>query len=62
MKDYYRKKKLLLEVLENKEEKEHFHQDIELLYVLSGELDIYIDDQKTSLYRDDVFIVNTNAP
>ena len=60
MKDYYRKKKLLLEVLENKEEKEHFHQDIELLYVLSGELDIYIDDQKTSLYRDDVFIVNAN--
>ena len=60
MKYYYRRDKLLLEVLEAREEKTHFHQDVELLYVLSGQLELWIDGHSTVLSRDDVFIINSN--
>ena len=35
MDDFQRRDKLKLEILDSSEEKEHFHQDIELLYILS---------------------------
>ena len=54
MDHYQRREKLLLDILDISEEKEHFHQDIELLYVLSGRLEIYMDDQKTVMSGEDV--------
>ena len=37
MEEFQRREKVLLEIVETREEKEHFHQDIELLYVVSAE-------------------------
>ena len=60
MDNFQRREKLLLDILDISEEKEHFHQDIELLYVLSGSLEIYMDDQKTVMSGEDVLIINAN--
>ena len=60
MDDFQRREKLRLEILENREEKEHFHQDIELIYVLSGKLELNIDGQKTEMSAEDVLMVNAN--
>ncbi len=58
MAGYTREEKLRLEVLNRAEEKEHFHQDIELVFVLEGELDIFIGGQKIHMEADDVFLIN----
>ncbi|WP_164120953.1 GH39 family glycosyl hydrolase [Sharpea azabuensis] len=60
METFQRREKIKLEILEKHEEKEQFHQDIELLYVLSGHLDVYIEGNKTSMNSEDVFIINAN--
>ena len=60
MEGYQRKEKIILEILEQTQEKEHFHQDIELLYLLSGKLDVTIDDQHIILKEEDVLMVNAN--
>lgn len=60
MDDFQRRDKLKLEILDSSEEKEHFHQDIELLYILSGSVEIYKDGQKNVLAEEDVLIINAN--
>ncbi len=60
MEAFQRREKVKLEILEKQEEKEQFHQDIELIYVLSGQLDVYIEGQKTSMNAEDVLIINAN--
>lgn len=60
MDDFQRKEKLRLEILDSQEEKEHFHQDIELIYVLSGKMEINMSGQKTILSAEDIFMVNAN--
>lgn len=60
MDDFQRREKLRLEILENREEKEHFHQDIELIYLLSGKIELNIDGQKTEMTAEDVLIINAN--
>ena len=60
MEYYYRRDKLRLEVLEARDEQMHFHQDIEILYVLSGQLELWIDGQPTIMSKEDVLIINTN--
>ena len=55
-----RRDKLKLSVLNEVEELEHFHQDIELLYVLEGELDVTIGEQTTHMKENDVLVVNAN--
>ncbi len=39
---------------------EHFHQDIELLYILEGAVDIFIENKVSHLKSEDIFIVNAN--
>lgn len=56
--NYQRREKLRLEILETASGKEHFHQDVELLYVLSGGLDVMVDGKKTCLSQEDVLIIN----
>lgn len=48
MSSYERKEKLRIQVCDNKIEKEHFHQDIELIYLLEERLEKYLqqDGQK----------------
>lgn len=60
MDDFQRREKLMLEILEKSEEKEHFHQDIELLYVLKGNLELNLEGQKIVLREEDVLIINAN--
>ena len=55
-----RRDKLKLSVLNDVDELEHFHQDIELLYVLEGKLDVTIGEQTTHMKENDVFVVNAN--
>ena len=55
-----RRDKLKLNVLNEVDELEHFHQDIELLYVLEGKLDVTIGEQTTHMKENDVLVVNAN--
>lgn len=49
MDEYYKMKKVKLEIKNQAEEEEHFHQDIELLYVLAGSMQVEMGDQKSEL-------------
>ena len=41
-------------------DEDHFHQDIELLYVLEGAVDIYEEKKTSHLRPDDIYVVNAN--
>ena len=46
----------------NAEKKEmHFHQDIEVLYVFSGELEICTEENEWKLKKDDFLLINSNV-
>lgn len=55
-----RKEKVIIQVFNQAEEVEHFHQDIELLYVLEGTLDVKIGDEVTNMQPEDVLVINAN--
>ena len=55
-----RRDKMKISVLNSTEEPEHFHQDIELLYVLEGTMDVVIGEQPTHMEPEDVLVVNAN--
>jgi len=57
---YSRKEKLKIRIWDTKEEREHFHQDIELLYVLEGTLRVTMGEQKTELGAEDILVINAN--
>lgn len=38
----------------------HYHQDPELFYILEGELEVKIDDQKFLLKKGDIILINAN--
>ena len=44
----------------NQSEPEHFHQNIELLYVMSGKIKLDVLEQKYELNSDDFAVVNSN--
>lgn len=60
MNGYARKEKIKIEVKNNREEREHFHQDIELIYVLEGNLKVEIGEKNISMNAEDIFMVNAN--
>ena len=60
MSAYTKKEKLKIEVLNTQQEREHFHQDIELLFVLEGALEVRIGEQVISMKEEDLFVVNAN--
>lgn len=39
----------------------HFHQDIEIVYVLDGTLEIEFEGSRTVLETDDFMVVNSNV-
>ena len=39
----------------------HWHTSIEILFILSGEADIIVDDRSFHLLPDDVLLINSNA-
>ncbi len=60
MKNHTKQEKLKVEVSNVTEEREHFHQDIELLFVLEGNLDVKIGEQTTHMKQEDILVVNAN--
>lgn len=60
MKNHMKQEKLKVEVLNTAEEREHFHQDIELLFVLEGNLTISIGDRTIQMQPEDIFVINAN--
>ena len=56
----YKEKVRLSIYNEIKRASEHFHQDIELLYVMEGTLDIKIEDQTIHMQAEDILVVNAN--
>ena len=54
------KEKLKIRVLNATEEREHFHQDIELIYILEGSMDVFIADQTTHMQAEDILVINAN--
>lgn len=57
---YERREKLQVSVLSKPEESEHFHQDVELLYILEGNMKLQVGEQETLLESGDIFVVNAN--
>lgn len=41
-------------------EKEHFHQDIELIYVLEGSVAVSINEERWDLKKGDIILINAN--
>ncbi len=60
MNDYSKLNKVGLEIRKQVEKREHFHQDIELIYVLDGSMTVEIGDQKSELKTEDVLVINAN--
>lgn len=60
MNDYSKLNKVSLEIRKEVEKREHFHQDIELIYVLDGSMTVKLGDQKSELKADDVLVINAN--
>lgn len=57
---YSKYEKLKIRVLDKKEDKKHFHQDIELLYLLEGTMELTTGDRKVTLEADDIIVINAN--
>lgn len=57
---HFKQEKLKIEVLNIREEREHFHQDIELLFVLEGTLDVAMGEQTTHMQPEDILVINAN--
>ena len=51
---------IMIQILENRGESEHFHEDLEVLYVLEGKMEVTVNQVKTELGAEDVFLVNAN--
>lgn len=58
--DRYKEKVRLGVYNEAGEGNEHFHQDIELLYVMEGTLDVTMGEQTIHMQAEDILVVNAN--
>lgn len=55
-----RRERIKLHIYNTTDRTEHFHQDIELLYVLEGTLDVEIGEELVHLKEEDIFVINAN--
>lgn len=55
-----KKERFRFAIEDTAKDEEHFHQDIELFYVLDGELDVRVEDKLSHLKTDDIFLVNSS--
>ncbi len=60
MRGHSKEEKLQVEVLSETHENEQIHQDIELLFVLEGELDVTVGEQLTHMGFEDILVINAN--
>ena len=52
--------KLKIKISDEKEMREHFHQEIELLYILEGTMELTVAEKEIRLEPEDVIVVNAN--
>lgn len=55
-----RRDKVKITVLNRAEPREHFHQDIELLYLLEGSMDITVGEHTAHMEAEDIIVINAN--
>ena len=55
-----KKERFQLIINDNALDEEHFHQEMELLYILEGDIDVIIEKKVSHLKTDDMYIVNAN--
>lgn len=55
---YTEKNQIRLKIMGSKENKEDFHQDIELIYVIEGSMEMEVGGQRTVLKSEDMLVVN----
>lgn len=55
-----RRERVKLQIYNTTDGMEHFHQDIELLYVLEGSLDVIAGEETVHLKEEDIFVINAN--
>ena len=55
-----KKERFQLVINDNALDEEHFHQEMELLYILEGDIDVIIEKKVSHLKTDDMYIVNAN--
>ena len=60
MADNRRREKIRVLVHNSAKEAEHFHQDIELLYIMEGSLDVKVGEQMTHMFPEDILVINAN--
>lgn len=55
-----KREKFQLMIQDNPREEESLHSEIELLYMLEGNMDICVEQKVSNLKTDDIFVVNAN--
>lgn len=60
MREYIKKNKMDVQILSRLPKDTHFHQKVELVYVMEGELRLYVMEREYHLKRGDICVINSN--
>lgn len=60
MREYIKKNKIDVQILSRLPKDTHFHQEVELVYVMEGELRLYVMEREYHLKRGDICVINSN--
>lgn len=60
MREYIKKNKMDVQILSRLPKDTHFHQEVELVYVMEGELRLYVMEREYHLKRRDICVINSN--
>lgn len=60
MREYIKKNKMDVQILSRLPKDAHFHQEVELVYVMEGELRLYVMEREYHLKRGDICVINSN--
>lgn len=60
MREYIKKNKMDVQILSRLPKDTHFHQEVELVYVMEGKLRLYVMEREYHLKRGDICVINSN--
>ena len=60
MREYIKQNKMDVQILSRLSKDTHFHQEVELVYVMEGELRLYVMEREYHLKRGDICVINSN--
>ena len=60
MREYIKQNKMDVQILSRLSRGAHFHQEVELVYVMEGELRLYVMEREYHLKRGDICVINSN--